>query len=64
VIENFIGTKSLRKILEGLKQKISIFIEIKNTPREILKILERALIKELFQIYNNKKFKLILQSPQ
>jgi len=30
VIENFIGTKSRRKILEGLKQKIGIFIETKN----------------------------------
>jgi len=25
-IENFIGTKSWRKILEGLKRKVSIFI--------------------------------------
>jgi len=30
VIENFIGTKSLRKILEGLKRKVGIFIETKN----------------------------------
>ena len=26
VIENFIGTKSWRKILEGLKRKVDIFI--------------------------------------
>jgi len=30
VIENFIGTKSERKILERLKQKVNIFIGIKN----------------------------------
>jgi len=30
VIENFIGTKSYRKILEGLKRKVSIFIGSKN----------------------------------
>ena len=30
VIENFIGTKSWRKILEGLKRKVGIFIGIKN----------------------------------
>jgi len=29
-IENFIGTKSLTKILEGLKRKVCIFIETKN----------------------------------
>jgi len=28
-IENFIGTKSWRKILEGLKQKFGIFTETK-----------------------------------
>ena len=30
VIENFIGTKSLRKILKGLKRKVVIFIGTKN----------------------------------
>jgi len=30
VIENFIGTKSGRKILERLKGKVGIFIETKN----------------------------------
>jgi len=30
VIENFIGTKSWRKILEGLKRKVDIFIGTKN----------------------------------
>jgi len=30
VIENFTGTKSWRKILEGLKRKVGIFIEFKN----------------------------------
>jgi len=30
MIENFIGTKSRREILEGLKQKIDIFIGNKN----------------------------------
>ena len=30
MIENFIGTKSGRKILEGLKRKVDIFKEIKN----------------------------------
>ena len=30
MIENVIGTKILRKILEGLKRKVSIFIENKN----------------------------------
>jgi hypothetical protein len=30
VIENFIGTKSWRKILEGLKRKFGIFIGTKN----------------------------------
>jgi len=29
-MENFIGTKSLRKILEGLKRKFGIFIGTKN----------------------------------
>jgi hypothetical protein len=29
-MENFLGTKSLRKILEGLKRKVSIFIGTKN----------------------------------
>jgi len=29
-MENFIGTKSWRKILEGLKQKVGIFIGTKN----------------------------------
>jgi len=29
-IENFIGTKNWRKILEGLKRKIDIFIGTKN----------------------------------
>jgi len=29
-MKNFIGTKSWRKILEGLKQKVGIFIETKN----------------------------------
>jgi len=30
VIENFIGTKSRRKILEGLKRKIDMFLGTKN----------------------------------
>jgi len=30
MVEKFIGIKSLRKILEGLKRKVSIFIETKN----------------------------------
>jgi len=30
MIENFIGTKSWRKILEELKWKVDIFIRIKN----------------------------------
>jgi hypothetical protein len=30
VIENFIGTKSRKKILEGLKRKVNIFIGTKN----------------------------------
>jgi len=30
VIENFIGTKSRRKFLEGLKRKVGIFIGTKN----------------------------------
>jgi len=30
MIENFIKTKSWRKILEGLKRKVGIFIETKN----------------------------------
>ena len=30
MIENFIGTKSWRKILEGLKRKVGIFIRTKN----------------------------------
>jgi len=29
-MENFLGTKSWRKILEGLKRKIDIFIGTKN----------------------------------
>jgi len=29
-MENFIGTKSWRKILEGLKRKVDIFIGAKN----------------------------------
>jgi len=29
-MENFIGTKSWRKILEGLKRKVGIFIRTKN----------------------------------
>jgi len=29
-MENFIGTKSWRKILEGLKRKVGIFIGTKN----------------------------------
>jgi len=29
-MKNFIGTKSWRKILEGLKQKVDIFIRTKN----------------------------------
>jgi len=30
VIENFIGTKSGKKILEKVKRKVDIFIEIKH----------------------------------
>ena len=30
MIENFIGTKSGRKFLEGLKRKVGIFIGTKN----------------------------------
>ena len=30
MIENFIGTKSCKKILEGLKRKVGIFIRNKN----------------------------------
>ena len=29
MIENYIGTKTLRKILEGIKRKVNIFIGIK-----------------------------------
>ena len=31
MIENFTETKSKRKFLKGIKQKIDIFIETKNT---------------------------------
>ena len=38
VIENFIGTKSWRKILEKLKRKVDIFIETKNIFKHYIKV--------------------------
>jgi len=48
VIENFIGTKSYTKILEGLKQKVDIFIGIKNIFNPIIKLIFKKNIIKLF----------------
>jgi len=39
-IENFIGTKSWRKILEGLKRKVGIFIGTKNIFNPLFDLLK------------------------
>ena len=48
-IENFIGTKSWRKILEWLKQKVDIFIGTKN--------IFNPYINELLKPYKTYKIK-------
>ena len=49
MIENFIETKSWRKILEGLKQKVDIFIGTKNTFNPKINSVDRKQEKEKSQ---------------
>jgi len=41
MIENFIETKSWRKILDGLKQKIGMFVGTKNIVNSLFKWLKK-----------------------
>ena len=54
MIENFIGTKSWRKILEGLKRKVGIFIRTKNifNPKKIHKYF----VLETVPLYSSAPF--------
>ena len=53
MIENFIGTKSRRKFLGGLKRKVDIFIRTKNifNPKNSITILESAVTYFFFIVF-------------
>ena len=56
MIENFIRTKSWRNFLEGLKQKVDIFIKTKNIFNLILYLKSYQCNHHLNQLRNFKPF--------